>query len=173
MVLKTAYIGLGSNLGDSLRILRDAWQELGRQPDISLGPLSSPYRSEPVGMVSAHWFINGVGQLRTSLPPLYLLHRLLVVEQRFGRQREQGAAGYQDRTLDLDLLLYDDLLLSSEHLVLPHPELHRRTFVLLPLCELAPDRRHPLLGRTMRELLASRQAEPDRPQCARIAWPPG
>ena len=169
--MKTAYIGLGSNLGDSLCTLRAAWQDVGSHPGISVGHLSSPYRSEPVGMVSANWFINAVGLLRTTLPPLALLSHLLAVEQRFGRQRDEGAVGYQDRTLDLDLLLYDDLLLSHQQLVLPHPELHRRLFVLLPLCELAPELRHPSLGLTMRELLQARQAESDHAVCLRAAWP--
>lgn len=169
-VRSTAYIGLGSNLGDSLRLVREAWQALGRHPAISLGPLSNPYRSEPVGMVSAHWFINATGQVQTTLPPLELLTYLLSLEHAFGRQRRDGTGVSKDRTLDLDLLLYDDQILVTQDLVLPHPELHRRLFVLLPLVEIVPELRHPSLGRTMRELLQIRQAEGDRSACLKTAW---
>lgn len=167
----TAYIGLGSNLGDSLRLVREAWEALGRNPAVTPGRLSSPYRSEPVGMVSDLWFINGVGQVRTSLSPLELLEYLLALEQAFGRRRRPGAQVSEDRTLDLDLLLYDDLILPGPRLVLPHPELHRRLFVLMPLAEIAPRLRHPVLGQSMQELLQARLAEGDLPACQQTAWP--
>jgi 2-amino-4-hydroxy-6-hydroxymethyldihydropteridine diphosphokinase len=168
---KNACIGLGSNLGDSLRIVHRAWQVIGRQPGIEAVALSSPYRSEPVGMASPNWFINGVGLLRTTLSPDELLARLLALEKEFGRQRDRSASGYQDRILDLDLLLYDDLVYAGERLVLPHPELHRRLFVLLPLAEIAPTLRHPVLARTVQELLLDRLRESDRPLCLKAAWP--
>jgi 2-amino-4-hydroxy-6-hydroxymethyldihydropteridine diphosphokinase len=170
-LLKTAYIGLGSNLGDSLRILPEAWQTLGHQPGLVLGPLSSPYLSEPVGMASSNWFINAAGLVRTSLSPLELLARLLRLEKEFGRLRDRGEQGYQDRTLDLDLLFYEDLALAGQHLVLPHPALHRRLFVLLPLVEIAPELRHPSLNKTVRELLQSLPAEQANHACLKTAWP--
>ena len=150
-----ACIGMGSNLGDSLTILQESWQQLGQVPGICLLKLSSPYRTEPVGMESAHWFINAVGMLATAMPPEQLLTTLLDLEHRFGRRRDSRQQGYQDRTLDLDLLLYDDRLLDTQRLQLPHPEMHKRLFVLVPLAELAPEYVHPRLQRTARQMKAS------------------
>ena len=98
--------------------------------------LSSPYRSRPVDMDSPHWFINAVGLIRTSLAPLALLHSLQSMEARFGRRHDPLAVGYQDRSLDLDLLLYDDLHLDTAQLILPHPRMGERRFVLDPLLEI-------------------------------------
>ena len=142
-ILSTACIGLGSNLGDSLYTLRDAWQRLGEQKGINLQALSTPYRTKPVGMDSEHWFINAAGLLTTTLSPEALLDQLLTIEYDFGRRRNPEVHGYQDRTLDLDLLLYDDLILETSRLHIPHPEMHTRLFVLAPLAELVPNQLHP------------------------------
>ncbi|HEB49615.1 MAG TPA: 2-amino-4-hydroxy-6-hydroxymethyldihydropteridine diphosphokinase [Desulfobulbus sp.] len=164
-------IGLGSNLGDSMELLRDSWAELDRIPGIRTGALSRPYLTEPVDMESEHWFVNAAGVLTTSLAPDVLLRHLLATEQRFGRRRDPGLRQHQDRTLDLDLLLYGGLVMSSPRLVLPHPHMHRRLFVLAPLAELVPDMEIPGSGRSVREWLRFRQAEPG---CAIIkprTWP--
>ncbi len=171
--MKTAYIGLGSNLGDSLQILRKAWLRLGQEPAIRPAVLSSPYQTEPVAMASRHWFVNAAACLQTSMPPLDLLHVLLAVEKEFGRTREGNKApGHQDRILDLDLLLYDDLVCNTETMTMPHPEMHRRLFVLSPLCEIAPDCVHPLFRRTAAAMLTD-LAEDARhhPVVQRISWP--
>jgi 2-amino-4-hydroxy-6-hydroxymethyldihydropteridine diphosphokinase len=144
-ILSSACIGLGSNLGDSLYILRGAWQRLGEQEDINLQALSSPYRTKPVGMNSEHWFINAAGLLTTTLSPESLLNQLLAIEHEFGRRRNPEVQGHQDRTLDLDLLLYDDCILETSRLRIPHPEMHARLFVLAPLTELVPNQLHPQL----------------------------
>ncbi|NIA05013.1 MAG: 2-amino-4-hydroxy-6-hydroxymethyldihydropteridine diphosphokinase [Proteobacteria bacterium] len=170
--MKTAYIGLGSNLGDSLQILRQAWLRLGQEPAIRPAALSSPYRTEPVAMASQHWFVNAVACLQTSMPPRDLLHTLLATEKEFGRTRGGNRApGYQDRILDLDLLLYDDLICNTTTMTLPHPEMHRRLFVLAPLREIAPDCVHPLFRRTAAALLTDLAGARRHPVVQRISWP--
>ncbi len=103
-------------------------------------------------MKSENWFINSVGVLRTGLSPMELLTLLLRVEREFGRRRDPYATGHQDRSLDLDLLLYDDRIIDDPFLQVPHPRMHNRMFVLAPLVELAPELEHPTLGLTMKKL---------------------
>ncbi len=159
-----ACIALGSNLGQSRRLLLAAWQALGEHPDIILQQLSPPYRTKPVEMNSGHWFINAAGLLRSSLTSEALLDVLLEIEQRFGRIRSPEQQGYQDRTLDLDLLLIDKLVLHTERLILPHPKLDKRLFVLAPLADIAPELQHPLLGKSIVELLTKLEPQLD-PGC--------
>lgn len=156
--MKTAYIGLGSNLGNSIRVVQDGWAELASVPGIHLGRLSHPYLSEPVGLVSKNWFINAAGELKTSLSPGELLACLHRVENKFGRRRDPADVGYQDRILDFDLLLYGQTVHRDNNLHLPHPSLQDRLFVLLPLCEIAADVRHPVLDKTMGDLLTDLQS---------------
>jgi 2-amino-4-hydroxy-6-hydroxymethyldihydropteridine diphosphokinase len=173
-VVKTAYIGLGSNLGDSLHILQEAWQALGELPGISLERLSSPYRTEPVGMDSQHWFINAAGSLTTTLEPMELLQVLLAVETDFGRTRDLSATAYRDRILDFDLLLYENLIVDDRNLILPHPEMQRRLFVLYPLCEIAADYMHPRLRCTIHDLLIGElKNEQEHPVVVKVFWPAG
>lgn len=151
--MNTAFIGLGSNLGDGLHTLRQAWQEIGRAAGVSVILLSSPFLSEPVGMESSNWFTNSVGKLETTLSPDELLGLLMEVESTFGRRRNGNIEGYQDRTLDLDILYFGDLVLHTETLTLPHPCLNDRLFVLKPLAEVARGFHDPLDGATPAEKL--------------------
>ncbi len=143
-----AFIGLGSNLGDTQANLLGAWQRLGQVAGISLIRLSSPYRTQPVGMDTAHWFTNAVGEIFTTLSPTELLAAMLAIETKLGRDRTLT----QDRPVDLDLLYYGDLMLESPTLTVPHPRIADRLFVLAPLAEVAPAQVHPRLGRTSLEL---------------------
>uniref|UniRef100_UPI004056095B 2-amino-4-hydroxy-6- hydroxymethyldihydropteridine diphosphokinase n=1 Tax=Candidatus Electronema sp. TaxID=2698783 RepID=UPI004056095B len=168
--MNLACIGLGSNLGQSRQLLLEAWQVLGAQPGIIPQALSAPCRTKPVGMDSPHWFINAAGLLRTSLAPEALLDVLLAVEKQFGRVRRLDMPGYQDRTLDLDLLLFDEQVVRTERLILPHPALHERLFALAPLAEIAPQLRHPLLQKSIVELLAELLPQTAAGELEQISW---
>lgn len=114
---------------------------------------SSRIETEPVGFESPHPFLNEVVILETSLTPLELLDRTEGIERELGRRQKSCNGCYSDRPIDIDLLLYDDLLVDLPRLTLPHPRMHTRRFVLEPLCELAPTLIHPRLHRTMQQLL--------------------
>jgi 2-amino-4-hydroxy-6-hydroxymethyldihydropteridine diphosphokinase len=134
-----AYVGIGANLGDAVATVRLAAERL--RP-LGLRRLSSLYRSAPVDAAGPD-FVNAVAELDAALAPLALLRELQVIEQDFGRERPYRNA---PRTLDLDLLLHGEQRMTSELLTLPHPRLHERAFVLLPLLELVPDLVVPGLG---------------------------
>jgi 2-amino-4-hydroxy-6-hydroxymethyldihydropteridine diphosphokinase len=129
-----AYVGLGANLGSPVDALRQAVVAIRALPDTWLVAVSSPYRTAPL-QASGPDFVNAVAGLRTRLEPEVLLQHLLAIEQAHGRQRPYPNA---PRTLDLDLLLYGDSVLHTASLILPHPRLHQRQFVLVPLLELDP-----------------------------------
>ncbi len=129
-----AYVGLGANLGLPIEALRQALVSLRSLPETRLEAVSSPYRTAPLE-ASGPDFINAVAALRTHLAPEVLLRHLLSIEQAHGRERPYRNA---PRTLDLDLLLYGDSVLNTPSLILPHPRLHQRQFVLVPLLELNP-----------------------------------
>ena len=146
--MATAYIGVGSNLGDRMATLRSAVKRLETLGRIT--GVSSLFETEPVGYLEQPHFLNAVVALETSLAPGDLLRSLLGIERDLGRTRPFPNA---PRTLDLDLLLVDELVLDTSELTLPHPRLHERAFVLVPLAELAPDMVHPGSGQTVRELV--------------------
>jgi 2-amino-4-hydroxy-6-hydroxymethyldihydropteridine diphosphokinase len=162
-----AYVGLGSNLGERETLIRLAIEGLARLPETRLAQVSSLYDTEPVGELDQPNFLNAVAQLETDLTARQLLWNLLLVERRLGRVRT-GNARYGPRTIDLDLLLVDNLVLDEPNLVLPHPELHRRAFVLVPLCEIEPALVHPILGETMKELLAKVESRPTVRRMSRL-----
>ncbi len=149
-----AYIALGSNLGDRRGHLDAGLEQLGRSPGITVAAVSRFVETEPVGPPGQGPYLNAAARLRTSLVPADLLRAMLAVERDRGRDRSEGER-WGPRTLDLDLLLYGDRILEEPGLEVPHPRMHERIFVLGPLAEVGPDAVHPVLGRTVRELLAS------------------
>ena len=146
------YIGLGSNLGDGINILLEAWKSIGEVAGVDCLKLSSPYQTAPVDMNSQHWFTNAVGQLAVNLTPLQLLEKMMEVEASFGRNRKDRSFGYQDRTLDLDMLYFADVVMNNPELVLPHPRIGSRLFVLVPLVEIAPLQSDPVSGRAVSQM---------------------
>jgi 2-amino-4-hydroxy-6-hydroxymethyldihydropteridine diphosphokinase len=147
----TAYIGLGANLEQPAEQVRAGLQALAGLRDTQLVTASSLYRTAPVGYLDQPDFINAVAQLETALEPRALLDALLDVEHRQGRVREFTNA---PRTLDLDLLLYGDKAVSEPGLTIPHPRMHERAFVMVPLAEIAPDALVPGRGRA-RDVVSS------------------
>lgn len=143
--MSTVYIALGSNLGDREENLRTALKHL-EAKGVRVVKVSTFIETEPYGVTDQPGFINAVCQVATELPPLELLRLLLSIEQEMGRVRLRR---WGERNIDLDLLLYEDTVLESEELTLPHPDMHNRDFVLLPLAELAPEVVHPLLGKNI------------------------
>jgi len=134
--MNLAYVALGANLGDPASTVRAAFGALANLPESRIVRCSSLYRTAPVGMIAQPDFINAVLALETTLAPEALLDELFEVETRFGRQRAEKDG---PRTLDLDLLLYDNQFIDLPRLKLPHPRLHLRAFVLQPLAEIAPN----------------------------------
>jgi 2-amino-4-hydroxy-6-hydroxymethyldihydropteridine diphosphokinase len=151
-------VGVGSNLGDREFLIRKAVQAMRDLPRTLVVRVSSLYDTDPVGEVEQPPFLNAVVWLETTLEPRELLWQLLLIEKRMGRVRSQR---WGPRPIDLDLLFYDDRLIDEPDLTVPHPEAHRRGFVLLPLLELDPEFVHPSTGESIKKLI--KRLPPDPP----------
>ena len=144
----TAYVALGSNLGDKEGNLRSAL-ELLEEHGVEVVKVSTFICTEPYGVTDQPQFLNGACEVRTSMTPLALLHTLLKIEQEMGRVRLRH---WGERNIDLDLLLYEDVVMNTPELKLPHPDMQNRDFVLLPLAEIASEFIHPVLHKSIDEL---------------------
>lgn len=163
------FLSVGSNLGDRLECLRRAVAELSAMPEVDALEASGLYRTEPWEQRPGRqpdedtWFFNCVVSIETTLGPMALLERVQELERALGRQRGAGTPEdqrYEPRPLDIDILLYGDLVISGpDHLHIPHLLMHERRFVLQPLADLAPDIEHPVLYQTIRELLDALEDE--------------
>lgn len=151
-----AFIGIGANLGDPAAQCRDAVQRVGTTPGVHVLRCSSLYRTAPVGPKDQGWFINAVAEVRTGLSPGDFFAALKAIERQMGRT---DGPRWGPRVIDLDILLYGQEVVDIDGLKIPHPEMHRRRFVLAPLCELASYAIHPAFGVSARGLL-DRLVEP-------------
>ena len=157
--MKTVYLSLGSNLGDRERLLQDALRLL-HTTDLRVVRISPVYQTEPQDVKAQPWFLNLVVEAETELFPRQLLARVQQIEKQLGRKR---LAAKGPRTIDIDILLYGDSVVNAAGLVVPHPRMTERRFVLQPLADLVPELRHPVLRRTVKELLAGTQDQTVRP----------
>ncbi|AQT69011.1 2-amino-4-hydroxy-6-hydroxymethyldihydropteridine pyrophosphokinase [Anaerohalosphaera lusitana] len=165
-----AYVGLGGNLGDTAVKIRQALQKLD-SADTHVVRISSIYETAPLANKDQPSYLNAVAEVRTTLTPQQLFGRLVSIENSLGRARN---GRWESRTIDLDLLMHGDQIFESPGLIVPHPQMHLRTFVLKGMCEIAAELRHPTTGRTMQELADRLNGhdfwlDPDRPQLISVA----
>lgn len=157
-----AYLGIGSNLGKRKKNIQKAVHLLASTSGINVEKISSLYESEPVGWKNQPWFINGVVKIKTTFSAEKLLNRLLEIERLFGRKRSKINRG-GPRIIDLDLLLYGkEIIKIPGRLKVPHPEMEKRKFVLVPLNEINPRIYHPKLKKTIHQLLNDLKNNPDQ-----------
>lgn len=151
MIMKRVFLGLGTNLGDKRANLENALASISE----SIGMVtdrSSVYETEPWGFRTDDTFLNMVVQVETKLKPSGLLGRILMIEAKMGRLR--SGKEYASRIIDIDILFFGDVIMNTKSLAIPHPKMHERKFVLVPLCEIAPDLMHPVLNKNISILLS-------------------
>jgi 2-amino-4-hydroxy-6-hydroxymethyldihydropteridine diphosphokinase len=149
--LHNVFLGLGSNLGNRESLLFDAVEKINERVG-EVASLSSFYETQPVGFTSENMFLNAACHVKTLLQPFEILVVTQQIEKELGRSVKSENDTYCDRTVDIDLLLFDDLILRTHELTLPHPLLHERNFVMQPLAEIAADVVHPVLGKRIGEI---------------------
>lgn len=149
--MSVVYLSLGSNMGDRESILELSIKEIGKRIG-TITKVSSKYETEPWGFVSANKFINMAVEVTTELSPQEVSDRVHQIEDDLGRTRNSNATGYEDRVIDIDILMIDDIVSDNSVLTLPHPKMHLREFVIFPLCEIAPNAIHPLLRSSIEDI---------------------
>ena len=145
------YISVGSNMGNRLENCKFGIAELVRNGKSVLMDLSRFYVTEPVDYQDQDWFVNAVFKIKTDLVPSVLFEKIRRIQQNAGRPED--AIRFGPRILDMDILFYDDGLMNTKELIIPHPRMHKRRFVLKPICDIAPDMVHPMLKKSMKHLL--------------------
>ncbi len=150
-ILHWAFISIGANLGDRLRNCCQGIEALCSDGLVQLARRAPFYETEPVDYTQQDWFLNTAIKILTPLAPLDLLDRMQAIQSKMGRK--EGGIRFGPRTLDLDLVLYQDCVMSSDRLVLPHARMHKRRFVLQPICDIDPTVVHPTLGKEVKALL--------------------
>ncbi len=146
-----AYLSVGANLGDPLDNCRQGIDLLCAHHQVSLVACSPFYKTEPVDYRDQNWFVNAALSIRTELSPMALLDFTQSIQSRLGRK--SGGIRFGPRHLDLDIIFYDDLVMDQPRLVIPHPRMHKRRFVLQPICDIDPGVIHPVLGKSVQDLL--------------------
>ena len=164
-MIHTAYIGIGSNLGTSGENCVEAIEKISTNDHIKIISKSSFYKTAPIGDIEQDWFINSVIRVNTKLNPKELLLTLLNIESEMGRIRKEK---WGPRLIDLDLLFYDKLILNQEGITLPHPEMQKRNFVLVPLNEISENLTHPILKKTVKTLLQESSDDTEVKKLTRI-----
>lgn len=149
--METAYISIGSNIGDKLDNCKKSVVSIQEKTGSLIKAVSAFYKTEPVDYRDQDWFVNGVVKIETPLSPIDLLRNLRTIEIEAGRVEKKIRFG--PRVIDLDILLYSDVVLDSPELVIPHPRMYKRCFVLKPLCDIDAEIVHPVLKRDMKQLL--------------------
>lgn len=155
--LHNVYLGLGTNLGNRTENIRVALRKIEKEIG-QVVLISTLVDTAPVGFASDNMFINCACLIQSSFSPQEILAKTQNIEREMGRINKSENKVYTDRIIDIDVLLYDDLIIDTPPLIVPHPHLHERSFVLLPLASIAPDVMHPLLHKTMKELEADLQS---------------
>jgi 2-amino-4-hydroxy-6-hydroxymethyldihydropteridine diphosphokinase len=146
-----AYICVGSNIGNKLENCKKGVDELIESGSVTLKTQSPYYKTDPVDYLDQDWFINYVIKIETSLDPFELLNRLKSIQKNAGRIND--AIRFGPRILDLDIILFDDAVINSENLVIPHPRMHKRRFVLKPFCDIDPEAIHPVFKKNIKYLI--------------------
>jgi 2-amino-4-hydroxy-6-hydroxymethyldihydropteridine diphosphokinase len=152
MIMNIVFLGIGTNLGNKAENLSEAIDMIGE----NIGPVvgsSSVYETEPWGFETKDEFLNMVVKVETKLSSFTIFKNIILIESLLGRRRSENR--YSSRVIDIDLLLYEDQIINEKGLIVPHPLMHERKFVLVPLCEIAPDMMHPVLNITFASLLES------------------